>query len=80
MEKEKKRKRKSRLYYLVLAEIMLVLGSVSAFLYYKQKADKLQGVNDNLREENRALLKDNANKCRHITRLHERLKSTNKQW
>lgn len=77
MEKEKKKK--SRLRYLVLAEIMLVIGSISAFLYYKQKADKLQGVNDNLREENSALKKDNANKCRHITRLHEKL-NKNKNW
>ena len=77
MEKEKKKK--SRLRYLVLAEITLVIGSISAFLYYKQKADKLQGVNDNLREENSALKKDNANKCRHITRLHEKL-NKNKNW
>ena len=76
MEKEKKRK--SRLRYLVLAEITLVIGSVAAGLYYKQKADRLRGENDNLREENIALKKDNANKCRHITRLHEKLKNNNK--
>ena len=76
MEKEKKKK---RLFYLVLAEIMLVIGSVAAGLYYKQKADRLRGENDNLREENNALKKDNANKCRHITRLHEKL-SKNKNW